>query len=273
MQHAFDTPGPTSLHVELGSGSLTVVTGDVATTTIDVTGDDAADVVIDRHDEEITVRAPLRRGGFLAASRDLDVRVSLPHDSRLTTKLGSADLEARGRLGQVALKAGSGDVELELVSGDALVETGSGDVHIGEVAGELRLKSGSGDVRVDRTGGSASLATGSGDIRVGVCADAVQLKSGSGDALVVEAHHDVAMSTASGDITVERLHRGELRASNVSGDISIGVPEGVAVWTDISTVTGSVTSGLVRAGAPAEGQEHVELYASTVSGDVHLEHR
>ena len=103
--------------------------------------------------------------------------------------------------------------------------------------------------------------------------DAVQLKSGSGNAHVIEAHNDVALSTASGDIIVERAHRGEVRASNASGDIIVGIPSGVPVWTDVSTLTGSVTSNLVGAGEPGEGEPYVELRAKTVSGDVRLEQR
>ena len=43
------------------------------------------------------------------------------------------------------------------------------------------------------------------------------------------------------------------------------------MWTDISSVTGSVRSNLQGAGQPAEGQDYIELRAKTVSGDVYLE--
>lgn len=273
MQKTFDTPGPASLYVEIGSGSLTVRTDDVATTTVDVLGRDAENVTVEQRGEQIVVLGPPRRGGFLTGNGDLTVTVVAPHDSRIATRLGSADLVARGRLGEAAVKAGSGDVAIQRVDGEASVETGSGDVRLGEVTGDLVLKSGSGGVTVDRLGAAASLSTGSGDIRVGVSENGVQLKSGSGDAHVVESHGDIALSTASGDITVERAHRGELRASNVSGDITLGVPGGIPVWTDVSTVTGSVTSTLVGAGEPTEGQDFVALHAKSVSGDVHLEQR
>jgi DUF4097 and DUF4098 domain-containing protein YvlB len=273
MQKTFETPGPASLYVELGSGALTIHTDDVGTTTVDVNGKDADDVLVELRGEQIVVLAPQRRSGFLGRSPEVDVHVSMPFGSRLRTKLGSADLSAMGRIGETSIKSGSGDVELEDIDGDASIETGSGDVGVRDVSGDLRLKSGSGDVHVDRISGSGSLATGSGDIRVGVALDAVQLKSGSGNAHVIEAHNDVALSTASGDIIVERAHRGEVRASNASGDIIVGIPSGVPVWTDVSTLTGSVTSNLVGAGEPEEGQPYVELRAKTVSGDVRLEQR
>jgi DUF4097 and DUF4098 domain-containing protein YvlB len=66
------------------------------------------------------------------------------------------------------------------------------------------------------------------------------------------------------------VHRGRLTAKNVSGDVRVGIPAGIPVWTDISSVTGSVRSDLDGAGEPSDGQDYIELRARTVSGDVYL---
>ena len=42
------------------------------------------------------------------------------------------------------------------------------------------------------------------------------------------------------------------------------------MWTDISTVSGAIHSNLEGVGQPAEGADHVELRAKTVSGDIIL---
>jgi DUF4097 and DUF4098 domain-containing protein YvlB len=88
---------------------------------------------------------------------------------------------------------------------------------------------------------------------------------------VREAQQDVSLSTASGDLVIDEMHRGQLAAKNVSGDIKVGIPAGVPVWTDISSMTGSVRSNLEGAGEPEEGQDFIELRAKTISGDVYLE--
>lgn len=59
-------------------------------------------------------------------------------------------------------------------------------------------------------------------------------------------------------------------AKNVSGDVRVGIGSGTPVWTDVSTVTASVANWLTSVGKPPDGQDYVELRASTVSGDVHL---
>jgi DUF4097 and DUF4098 domain-containing protein YvlB len=275
MQKTFTTPHPVSLFVELRSGDLTVVTAETDETVVDVTvphGDDD-DVSVEQRGDDISVVARHGgRGGLFGASRDqVHVRVTVPHDSRLLTKLGSADVRVEGRLGETTLKSGSGDITLDELGAKTFVETGSGDLQIGSATGPLQVKCGSGQVTVERLGGPAQISTGSGDVLVGTALEAISVKSGSGDLRVREASGDVALNTASGDLVVDRMLGGALSARNASGDIVVGVPAGVPVWTDISTLTGSVRSSLVGAGAPAEGQEYVELRAKTVSGDISLE--
>lgn len=273
MQKTFETPGPTNLYVELGSGSLTIHTDDVDTTTVDLTGKDADAATVEQRGRQVVVIAPRSRVGFLGGDADLTVHVTMPHGSSLATKLGSADVTAHGRLGETRVKTGSGDVTLDHVEGKALVEAGSGSISIEEITDDLRAKTGSGDVQVGRAAGSTSVSTGSGDVTVGSAPEPLTAKSGSGDLRVREAGSDVTLTTASGDLVVDTMHRGQLQAKNVSGDIRVGIPAGVPVWTDVSSVTGEVTSSLLGAGQPAEGQDFVELHAKTVSGDVHLEQR
>jgi DUF4097 and DUF4098 domain-containing protein YvlB len=274
MQRTFTTPDPVSLYVELRAGDLVVETGDTAETVVDVNGrnDDTDDVVVDQRGEEILVVAKQGRGGFFASSsHKLDVRVRVPHDSRLTTKLGSADVRVEGRLGDTMLKSGSGDVRIDRLGAEAYIETGSGDVLVDASDGALRVKCGSGDVTIDRLGGPAEISTGSGDVVVNAAHGPVTVKSGSGDMRVRDAAEDVSLSTASGDLVVDRIRRGQLTAKNVSGDIKVGVPAGIPVWTDVTSMTGGVRSTLEGAGEPAEGQDFIEVRAKTVSGDVLLE--
>lgn len=271
MHKTFDTPGPISLYVELGSGKIDVDAGDVTTTTVTVDGKNADDVTVEQRGNEIAVIAPKRGMGFFGSYDDLRVRVTMPSLSELGTKLGSADLAATGCLGASRIKSGSGDVRVDEVRGDTVVESGSGDIEIDAVDGALRVKSGSGDIEVTRVHGSAVISTGSGDVELGTARGHVEVKSGSGDLSVKEALADLALTTASGDLVVGAFHRGSLKAKNVSGDIHVGIPANIPVWTDISCVTGSVTSTLQGAGKPAEGQEFIELRANTVSGDIALE--
>lgn len=269
MQHVFDTPEPPVLYIEIGSGSVAVTAADVEQTTVEVTGSHAEEVLVEQRGHEIVVISP-KKVGFFSSGRSLRVEARVPTNSELSTRLGSADLVAAGTLGWAKIHVGSGDVTLEHVSAEALVKTGSGDVDISLIEGSANVSSGSGTITIDRLEGPSQISTGSGDIEVAYSGAPLSVKSGSGDLKVHDATGDLALSSASGDLLVDRFPAGKLTAKNASGDIRVGIPAGVPVWTDVSSVTGRVKSSLEGAGQPTEGQEYVELRAKTVSGDVLL---
>jgi DUF4097 and DUF4098 domain-containing protein YvlB len=273
MQRTFATPRPTSVYVEIGSGRVAVRADQVDETRVDVQGDGAEDTLVEQRDDQIVVIAPKNRGGFFRSSPRLTVQIAMPADSGLTTQLGSADLVVTGRVGAARLRAGSGDIEVAEISGEATVEAGSGSIDVAAAAGDLRVRSGSGQVGLGRLGAGVTVSTGSGDITIGSAAGPVDLKSGSGDARIGEARQDVRVTTASGDVSVDTLHGGTLQAKAVSGDIQVGVPAGIPVWTDVNTLSGHIHSSLASAGEPADGQPYIELRASSVSGDIRLEQR
>ena len=272
MHRTFHTPETIELHVQLGSGELATSAVGTTETSVEVTGPRAQEFAVEQRGRAISVVAPKGGFGSLWGSGERHVvTVVLPTGSDLSTKVGSADVRASGSYGTVSLITGSGDVELEHAEGDVLVRSGSGDVRSHEVLGALRLKSGSGDVDLADVHGEIGISTGSGDIVIGRARSAATVKSGSGDTEIAVADGDVVLGTASGRLTVGSVRSGRVSANNASGDIRIGVPPGVPVWTDISSVTGRVFSTLASVGEPTQGQDHLEVRATTVSGDVHLQ--
>jgi DUF4097 and DUF4098 domain-containing protein YvlB len=269
MNRTFTTPDPVALYVELGAGSVTVEAADTDETRVDISGPRAEEFAVDLHGRNLAVMAP--KGRFFGIGTDDHVvRIVVPTGSDLATKTGSADTETIGQLGHVRLKTGSGDVEVERADGPMVVDSGSGDVRCHEAAAEVRIKSGSGDVDLGDVRGTTGISTGSGDVVIGVAHERTVVKSGSGDLELKRSESDVSLTTASGDLVIGHAPRGKISAKNVSGDVRVGIPSGTPVWTDINTVTGSVASNLESAGKPAEGQDYVELRATTVSGDVRL---
>ena len=77
-----------------------------------VTGRDADQVRVEQNGDQITVVAP-QRTGFLSGDSRLDVAVTVPTDSDLAVKTGSADITVDGTLGSGKVKSGSGDVQLD----------------------------------------------------------------------------------------------------------------------------------------------------------------
>jgi len=269
--HQFETHRPVDLYVELGKGNLTVRATETTGTEVVLTGRDADQVEVHQDGDQISVIAPKLRSGVFGGDRDrLDVTVTLPNGSNLATRTGSADVTVEGEIGSGRVKTGSGDLSVELLTGPSEISTGSGDVRVDESRAELRIKSGSGDVDVARAAGSLAASTGSGDVEIGSAGGAVVVKTGSGDLDIAVARDDVSFMTGSGDMHVRRTHRGRITIKGASSDVQLGIPAGTPVWTDISTVSGSIHSDLNGAGQPEEGADHVEVRAKTVSGDIVL---
>jgi DUF4097 and DUF4098 domain-containing protein YvlB len=268
--HQFATLEPVDLYVENGSGSVTITADDTTETTVEVVGRHADETVVSQDGKQISVIAPRLRSGFLGGDTKLDMTITVPTDSSLAVRTGSARVAATGSYRGGQVKSGSGEVTIEILDGPTVVETGSGDIQIDTADQDLKVKSGSGDVRVQYAGGPITVSTGSGDVEIGTSNAPTVVKTGSGDLDLGESRDDVAMNTGSGDMVIRRAHRGKLRAKGASGDVQIGIPAGVPVWTDLTTVSGEIRSGLEGVGEPEEGADHVELRAKTVSGDIVL---
>lgn len=269
-QHHFETHEPVDLFLEIGKGAVEITATETTESRVDITGRDADQVDVRQSGRQISVVAPRMRSGFFGGDARLDVTITVPFNSDLVVRTGSADIRVTGTVGTCQLKTGSGNVSTGDLGGPALVETGSGDVDIAVANAELRVKSGSGQVRVRHAESAVAASTGSGDVEIGTSNGPAAVKTGSGDLRVVDAHQDVSLATGSGDLLVGTAHRGRFTMKGASGDVHIGIPAGLPVWTDISTLSGSIRSNLESAGEPAEGADHVELRAKTVSGDIVL---
>jgi DUF4097 and DUF4098 domain-containing protein YvlB len=269
MQQQFETPEPIDLVVEFGKGRTRIDASDTTETSVDVRGDDADEVRVTFEDNRLSVIGP-KNGGIFGREPKLEITVKLPTDSNLDIKTGSADIELGGQVHDVRIKTGSGDLTCDTFSGAAQINTGSGDIEVAEAHAELQIKSGSGDISVGSCVGELSVSTGSGDVEVGTANGPTAVKTGSGDLKVVTANSDVSLSTGSGDLTIGTARRGRVQAKGASSDVRIGIPAGTPVWTDMNTVTGSIRNNLESVGAPQEGQDHIELQARTVSGDIVL---
>lgn len=271
MNRQFETHQPIDLVVEIGRGRVRISAVETTDTTVDVDGPDADEVTITFEDNLLRVIGPKHGGGgFFGKEHSLEVAITLPTDSNAAIKTGSADVDLEGQLHDVRVKSGSGDVNCDTFSGAGSIDTGSGDIEVSEAHAELQIKSGSGDVSVGSVVRELSISTGSGDVEVGTTNARAVVKTGSGDLHVVTANADLSLSTGSGDLTVGTARRGKVSAKGASSDVRIGIPAGTPVWTDLNTVSGSIRSDLDSVGAPQEGQDHLELQARTVSGDIVL---
>lgn len=195
---------------------------------------------------ELTIPPLLTSGkgrGFALQIGRTSVRFG--HTASVTTSIripAGAVLDLDGKVGDVTISGEPGVIRAQTTSGDLTMETctggeiatASGEVAIEDASGELRVKTGSGEIRVDTLAGTSELTSGSGDIEVGC------------------------------------LSAGSVTARTGSADITIGARKSLPLWHDASTATGDLEIQLTPRGEPAPGQPHLEIRASSGSGDVTL---
>jgi hypothetical protein len=274
----YATPGPLRLNLEIPAGEIEVETGNTEETHVELeaiaNNDAIRDLVENSRIElvrrgdghEVVVEAKARHGIFISLSKgpdirfggpDVRLRITCPHGADLDVRTKSADLRARGEYGAVDIKTASGDIEIEKAIGAMRVKSASGDVHIDDAASSLEVQS------------------VSGDLHAGVVRGAIRAQLVSGDVHVRDARASITTNTVSGDQRFEAVQRGRVELKAISGDVIVGVRTGARVYVDANTVSGSTSSELELADAPAQAPADdaplVELFVKTVSGDIRLE--
>jgi hypothetical protein len=239
----FSTPGQVKLDVNIPTGDVDIETVDGETTSVEleVRGRDAEEhereaqiELRQRGDRYEVVVAAHRSGLFSFRNREYIVRITAPHGAGLEANVASADVDGRGRFGDVEINTASGDIELEHVEGTLEVDSASGDVEVRH-AGSAKVNSASGDVKIDET------VTGA----------------------------DV--NTASGDVDLRTVRSGGVSVNSASGDVDVGIAKGSRLWVEAQSLSGETSSELdLESGAPIESDEGplVELKARTLSGDI-----
>ena len=120
--------------------------------------------------------------------------------------------------------------------------------------------------------GRVDCASTSGDVEIGAADDSVEVHATSGNVRLGELHHGAKVANVSGNVRVLSLGEGRLLVRSVSGDVAVGVPTGVDLFVDVSTM-GAFRSDIPIEDSPASGGSgiKVDLSVSSVSGNVEIE--
>ncbi len=202
----FDTPAPISVSVDIGAGSLEIITSDRADTVVEVRPTDPAKKVdvgaaeqtqVSYSDGTLTLKAPRNWRQYVPWSEDgsVDVKIELPSGSRLRGEAG-VGVQALGPTGRSELR-GTG------LLGECTFKVGCGDIQLSQ-AGPLQLRTGAGDVTVERAVGHSEITTWSGAVHVSRTEGTAVIKSSNGDIWVGEAKADLRVTTANGKISGSR---------------------------------------------------------------------
>ena len=89
-----------------------------------------------------------------------------------------------------------------------------------------------------------------------------------GDIVVGEVAGRLEASTAAGDLNVKRYGGDDLRASALSGDVTVGLPAGRTLDVNLRTMTGDVINDLGEPSPEKTGRASLQI--KTMAGDIRL---
>jgi DUF4097 and DUF4098 domain-containing protein YvlB len=282
MEKKFETHGHVVLYVQNEVGLIAITTRHTGTTVVSLVPETpGAEDLVERAAVEcrpagaghvVAVKVPRVHGMRFVRRNAVTVRVEVPEGSDVKVAAGSADVEITGPIGTADLKSSSGDISTDDVAGGVTAKTASGNVTLGAVGGDLRGQTASGDLRCSSVAGAAFFSTASGDLEVGAAGNRVEVKATSGNVRLGELAQGARVVNVSGDVRVLALGEGDLRIRSVSGDVTVGVAEGVDLHVDVETMSGQVHSDipLDDAPAPARRDVRVDLSVRSVSGNVDI---
>jgi hypothetical protein len=257
MAH-WEFPGsePIDAFIDLAAGRVGLTAQPADMTTVELTASWPgrserlpADVQVSFNDGRLEITGP-RRSGLWRGHTALDLVVTLPAGSRCMVRAASADLTCTGEIAELDAHTASGDVTAAVITGHAEIQTASGDVRLEEAGAGADVRTAGGDIRLGRAGGGVRVRTASGDVNIGTAASSV------------------AVVTSSGDVRLASVAAGRSDVQTVSGDIVVGVAEGVGVYLDLASVTGSTTSQLEE--TAASDDVPLEVVCRAVSGDIRI---
>lgn len=248
--YEFDVEPGTSLDVYVTAGRVDIRPGKPGRIEVFVDTDDPKFEVSQRG---ATIYISSDRESRWASGRNsANVVIKAPDGTDATISTATADVDSTVRLGDVFIKSASADIDLAGIDGGN-VKTASGDVEIDQVEDYVKVASASGDIVVGHCVGKAEFTAASGDVNVRHCVGPVHANS------------------ASGDITVSRFTGDRASFKTMSGDVTVGIPEGTKINLDVTTLSGELRLPEKRDGAEATApRRNISLRAKLVSGDLIL---
>ncbi|TCC60247.1 hypothetical protein E0H73_20015 [Kribbella pittospori] len=170
----FNTPEPISTVLDIPAGRIQFVAADRSDTAVEIVPANpsksrdvkaAEEAKVEYGDGVLRIEV-LAKNQYFGPSGSVAVTVHLPAGSQVEVKAASAELQATGRLGDVAVNSAHGSIDLEDVASARLSLT-AGDVSVGRLNGPAEIRTSKGDIRIaEAVSGALVLRTDVGEVEV-----------------------------------------------------------------------------------------------------------
>lgn len=248
--YEFTVDDGAKLAVKIQAGRLDVTTGPPGRLRVEVSARDPEWIDVTQTGDVVTVAD--NRSGWVVRG-NVRISVEVPPGCDLDVRSASAPVDVDGEVGSLTCRTASGNVSFDKAA-EVDVKTASGAVRGRFVSGGAQVTSAAGEIRIERIGRGVS---------VGVASGNVSLDDASGD---------LRVSSASGHVRIDHFRGDEAKVKTVSGHITVGLPTGISLDADLTTLTGSVRlpDAAPSTGGDGGSRRSVRLAAKSVSGNIRI---
>jgi DUF4097 and DUF4098 domain-containing protein YvlB len=268
----FDTPGPIAATVVVAGAQVLVTASDRTDTVVLVEPIDksspsdvkvAGGTKVDFAGGQLSVKTTVSgdKNGSVA------ITIELPAGSSLVTYLAYSGVQADGLLGECDLHMASGRVQLDRISA-LQANIAAGEVTIGHIAERASIDGAVFALRISEVKDTVKLSNSGGQTWIGHAFADLDLSSGHGGFDIDHADGSVTATTGDGAIRIGRLTRGQAELANRSGNIEVGVSEGIAATVDASSKRGSVRNSVPPEDSLDTSDGKVVVHARSRYGDI-----
>ncbi len=179
------------------------------------------------------------------------------------------------------------DVDVPRTAKGLAADVVSGSIEVKDARGDAKLTTVSGPVRVDGLRGDLTAVTVSGDVRIaGLVAAKASITLTSGTLEGAAEVRDLEVTSVSGRASFDVTPKGDawsVKASCISGDLSLRFPAKSGAKVDLKTLSGDLRSELELTDTKRSGKWDIDrslrgtfgdgagtVRASTISGDVKI---
>lgn len=268
----FPTPGPIAATLEVAGAQVRVTASDRTDTVVLVEPIDTAS----RKDVKVAAKTKVEfANGQLsvkttapgAKSGSVTITIDLPTGSSLAPYLAHSTVDAEGSLGKCELHVASGQIKLDRV--DALqANLSSGEVEVGHITGDTTINGAAFITRIGQATGTVGISSSGGHVWIGHATIDIEFNTASADIDIDRADNNVTATTANGAIRIGRMTHGQAKLMNGSGNIEVGISEGIAASIDVNSERGAVHNFVSSQGEPDPSAAKVSVHARTRHGDI-----
>jgi DUF4097 and DUF4098 domain-containing protein YvlB len=225
FEQTFQVEPDVQIDIELLSGSIELKAIDAGEVRVHANGELQIDGA--ESGERVSFRAP--SGGWRpwSGGMDVELKLELPRQSRITARTGNGRIKAEGVAGELVLHAANGEIEVKGTPPEAYLETMNARIKFEGEGSEVVAKTLNGEIELKGVTGEVEASTLSGRIKV------------EGDAI-----ERAALRTMAGEIELDSsLAEGaRVEAKTYSGQVRLRLPEDTSARFDVQSFSGGLQS-------------------------------